>query len=124
MIWWTVPEGPMDRARAYTPEEKEEIIKEDLLTKATAVRILLGFAYALKHHLRGEFGTDWDDMRDLIEFLPTVSEKTHMDKFESGLIHVSMAVFAQTSRSDIPNILKGVALTPRPPHSQLLSCAD
>lgn len=51
----------------------EDLIKEELLTKATAVRILVGFAYALKHHLRGEFGTDWDDLKDLIGFLPTVS---------------------------------------------------
>lgn len=50
------------------------LVKEELLTKAAAVRILVGFAYALKRHLRGQFGTDWDDLRDLVGFLPTVSD--------------------------------------------------
>lgn len=73
-IWWSIPEIPAaSDNKHYTHEELDSLVKEELLTKATAVRILLGFVYALKHHLRGEFGTDWDDMKDLVGFLPTVS---------------------------------------------------
>ncbi|KAF8428385.1 Bestrophin, RFP-TM, chloride channel-domain-containing protein [Tirmania nivea] len=71
-IWWSIPEiPPPPEKKEYTDAERAYLVKEELLTKATAVRILVGFAYALKHHLRGQFGTDWDDLRDLIGFLPT-----------------------------------------------------
>lgn len=73
-IWWSIPEiQTASGDQHYTHEELDRFVKEELLTKTTAVRILLGFVYALKHHLRGEFGTDWDDMKDLVGFLPTVS---------------------------------------------------
>lgn len=77
VIWWSIPEVPQaPENREWTPGELECLLKEELLTKATAVRILVGFAYALKHHLRGEFGTEWEDLKDLVGFLPTVS--THI----------------------------------------------
>ncbi|KAF8453049.1 Bestrophin, RFP-TM, chloride channel-domain-containing protein [Terfezia claveryi] len=72
VIWWSIPDiPPHPKIIEYTDVERADLVKEELLTKATAVRILVGFAYALKRHLRGQFGTDWDDLRDLVGFLPT-----------------------------------------------------
>lgn len=47
----------------------------DFLKKIVALRLMVGFAIALKHHLREELGTDYDDLRPFVEYLPTYSQK-------------------------------------------------
>jgi len=34
--------------------------------KIRALKLLLSYAYAVKHHLRGEVGTDWPDYKDVL----------------------------------------------------------
>ncbi|KAF3215391.1 hypothetical protein TWF679_003914 [Orbilia oligospora] len=38
-------------------------------------RLLVGFAFALKHHVRGEYGTEWPDVRARVGFLPTFARR-------------------------------------------------
>ncbi|KAF3179292.1 hypothetical protein TWF788_007094 [Orbilia oligospora] len=53
----------------------EQKLREDLLSKASAIRLLVGFAFALKHHVRGEYGTEWPDVRARVGFLPTFARR-------------------------------------------------
>ncbi|KAK9240840.1 Bestrophin, RFP-TM, chloride channel-domain-containing protein [Lipomyces kononenkoae] len=49
--------------------------KSDLLMKVTCLKLLVGFAIALKHHLREELGTDYDDLRPFVAYIPTYARK-------------------------------------------------
>ncbi|KAK9376923.1 Bestrophin, RFP-TM, chloride channel-domain-containing protein [Lipomyces chichibuensis] len=49
--------------------------KSDLLMKVTCLKLLVGFAIALKHHLREELGTDYDDLKPFVAYLPTYARK-------------------------------------------------
>ncbi|KAK9367375.1 Bestrophin, RFP-TM, chloride channel-domain-containing protein [Lipomyces kononenkoae] len=49
--------------------------KSDLLMKVTCLKLLIGFAIALKHHLREELGTDYDDLRPFVAYIPTYARK-------------------------------------------------
>lgn len=111
VIWWSIPEIPPPPEKIeYTDAERADRVKVELLTKATAVRILVGFAYALKRHLRGQFGTDWDDLRDLVGFLPTVSDST--PEYQAAVtkritLPASTGVCDLSSRRSIPCIHRG-----------------
>jgi ion channel-forming bestrophin family protein len=47
--------------------------RSDLLGKLTALRLLLAFAVSLKHQLRFEPATDYEDLYPLIDHLPTIA---------------------------------------------------
>ncbi|KAJ8102110.1 Bestrophin, RFP-TM, chloride channel-domain-containing protein [Lipomyces tetrasporus] len=49
--------------------------KADILMKVTCLKLLIGFAIALKHHLREELGTDYDDLKPFVAYLPTYARK-------------------------------------------------
>ncbi|KAK9326423.1 Bestrophin, RFP-TM, chloride channel-domain-containing protein [Lipomyces orientalis] len=49
--------------------------KSDILMKVTCLKLLIGFAIALKHHLREELGTDYDDLKPFVAYLPTYARK-------------------------------------------------
>ncbi|CAG8437722.1 7761_t:CDS:2 [Diversispora eburnea] len=51
----------------------EERNREDHEDKINAIKLLLAFVIATKHHLRTEFGTDYEDLKDL---LPDGLQKT------------------------------------------------
>ncbi|KAL1920825.1 uncharacterized protein VTP21DRAFT_11460 [Calcarisporiella thermophila] len=45
----------------------------DVLSKKGAINLLLAFAVATKHYLRAEFGTNYDDLRELLAHIPQYS---------------------------------------------------
>jgi len=60
--------------------------ESDKLEKKKAVNLLIAFVIATKHYLREEYGTDYDDLYDLIDHLPryraesvSKSSKRHID---------------------------------------------
>lgn len=63
-------------ARVYWvhTREREECSKEDLLAKVTALNLLSAFAVALKHKLRFEPYTYYDDLSDMIAHLDTFAQ--------------------------------------------------
>ena len=48
----------------------QETVARDILANRSAINLLLAFAVALKHHLREERGTYYDDLYPLISHLP------------------------------------------------------
>ncbi|KAK6348436.1 hypothetical protein TWF718_006230 [Orbilia javanica] len=77
LIWCNVPDGPRQRPKVPPPTQiqVEQKLREDLLSKASAIRLLVGFAFALKHHVRREYGTEWPDVRARVGFLPTFARR-------------------------------------------------
>ncbi|KAK9457601.1 Bestrophin, RFP-TM, chloride channel-domain-containing protein [Dipodascopsis uninucleata] len=49
--------------------------KESVMKKIVCLKLLAGFAIALKHHLREELGTDYEDLKPFVEYLPTYARK-------------------------------------------------
>ena len=47
-----------------------ETVARDILAKRSAINLLLAYAVALKHHLREERGTYYDDLYPLVSHLP------------------------------------------------------
>ncbi|KAK8044000.1 hypothetical protein PG993_004024 [Apiospora rasikravindrae] len=68
-------------ARVYwvNTKEREECSKEDLLAKITALNLLTAFAVALKHKLRFEPYTYYEDMEDLVAHLETYARSATQD---------------------------------------------
>ncbi|KAG7452710.1 uncharacterized protein BT62DRAFT_983661 [Guyanagaster necrorhizus] len=66
LVWVNVAPPPSDqeisikgKAKTITPKQLER-------RKADALHLCLAFAYAVKHYLRGEDGTNWEDYRGLL----------------------------------------------------------
>ncbi|KAK9461604.1 Bestrophin, RFP-TM, chloride channel-domain-containing protein [Lipomyces oligophaga] len=53
---------------------------EDLLHKVTVLKLMVGFAFALKHHLREELGIDYEDLEPYVKYLPTFARKRSLMK--------------------------------------------
>ncbi|KAK8015435.1 Bestrophin- RFP-TM- chloride channel-domain-containing protein [Apiospora arundinis] len=68
-------------ARVYwvNTKERDECSKEDLLAKITALNLLTAFAVALKHKLRYEPYTYYEDISDLVEHLETFARSATQD---------------------------------------------
>ncbi|KAK7208563.1 Bestrophin, RFP-TM, chloride channel-domain-containing protein [Myxozyma melibiosi] len=49
--------------------------ESDFLMKVVALKLMVAFSIALKHHLREELGTDYDDLRPFVDYLPTYAQK-------------------------------------------------
>ncbi|CAG8701184.1 14614_t:CDS:2 [Dentiscutata erythropus] len=64
----------VDIRSANETDKKEE--KEILIEKRAAIRLLVGFAFALKHFLRGEDGNILEDIK------PYLSVRSHLPGFE------------------------------------------
>ncbi|OAG11190.1 UPF0187 domain membrane protein, partial [Paraphaeosphaeria sporulosa] len=65
--------------------EREESAKDDLLSKVTALNLIVAFAQALKHRLRFEPYTHYRDLKDLVGHLDTFANEateleTHRDE--------------------------------------------
>ncbi|KAK9476487.1 Bestrophin, RFP-TM, chloride channel-domain-containing protein [Lipomyces japonicus] len=58
--------------------------KQDTMAKITCLRLVTGFSIALKHHLREELGTDYDDLKPYVRYLPTYARKrSELAEFEA-----------------------------------------
>ncbi|WWC95164.1 hypothetical protein V866_002018 [Kwoniella sp. B9012] len=71
IVWIHCP----DAIRATPPEDPELRAVEEtraVIEKATLVRMGLAFAVAVKHYLRGEEGILYEDLYDLIKFIPSL----------------------------------------------------
>jgi ion channel-forming bestrophin family protein len=54
-------------ARQSSSDDKTLLTPDNLkLQKVRALKLLLSYAYAVKHHLRGEEGTDWPDYEGVL----------------------------------------------------------
>ncbi|KAF9360144.1 hypothetical protein BGX26_010390 [Mortierella sp. AD094] len=54
----------------------------DLLEKKSAINLLIAFAFATKHYLRGEYGYDYDDMIELLSHIPKYSIPTSTEPMD------------------------------------------
>lgn len=61
-------------------EENAQIGKEDLLAKLTALNLIVAFAMALKHKLRFEPYTSYDDLEQLVSHLSTFAGEAYDPK--------------------------------------------
>ncbi|WRT70022.1 uncharacterized protein IL334_007015 [Kwoniella shivajii] len=71
LVWIHCP----DALRAVPPEEHGVRAAEEtraVIEKATVVRMGLAFAVAVKHYLRGEEGILYEDLYDLVKFIPSL----------------------------------------------------
>ncbi|KAH8919132.1 UPF0187-domain-containing protein [Atractiella rhizophila] len=74
MIWVNVslthPRSSGDEKKTLSEEEKDE----ERAFKKRTIRLLVAFVVAVKHHVRGEFGLDWEDLKSV---LPPKFEKVY-----------------------------------------------
>ncbi|KAJ1328009.1 hypothetical protein MN608_07344 [Microdochium nivale] len=63
-------------------KERPEYAKEDVLSKLTALNLLVAFSVSLKHKLRFEPYIYYHDLKDLVEHLDTFAEQATDEKIE------------------------------------------
>ncbi|WWC64809.1 uncharacterized protein I303_107423 [Kwoniella dejecticola CBS 10117] len=71
VVWIHCP----DAIRAAPPDDPQEGAHEEtraVIEKATLVRMGLAFAVAVKHYLRGEEGILYEDLYDLVKYIPSL----------------------------------------------------
>ncbi|WWC72218.1 uncharacterized protein I206_106180 [Kwoniella pini CBS 10737] len=71
LVWIHCP----DAIRASPPDDQQQRAHEEtraVIEKATVVRMGLAFAVAVKHYLRGEEGILYEDLYDLVKFIPSL----------------------------------------------------
>lgn len=89
-LWAQLTHNCQQLGRGYwvhTPERKE-FKKQDILAKVTVLNLLVAFAVALKHKLRFEPYTHYDDLSDLIAHLDTFAkDATEGDRFQPKQAH-------------------------------------
>ncbi|EPS41331.1 hypothetical protein H072_4771 [Dactylellina haptotyla CBS 200.50] len=93
LIWLNIPDGPRIRPKTTPPTQTqvEQKLREDLLSKASVIRLLVGFVFALKHHVRREYGTEWPDVRSRVGYLPTFARRAHPTQVSvSQSLYISM----------------------------------
>jgi ion channel-forming bestrophin family protein len=61
--------------------ERPECAKDDLLSKITAINLILAFAVSLKHKLRFEPFSHYPDLASLIGHLDTYAKAAHKDEY-------------------------------------------
>ncbi|KAF9997475.1 hypothetical protein BGZ80_009545 [Entomortierella chlamydospora] len=71
----------------------------DLLEKKSAINLLVAFAFATKHYLRGEYGYNYSDMVDLLTHIPKYSIPTSTQPMDW--------------RMDVPTPLETLSPTPQ-----------
>ncbi|KAF2874767.1 UPF0187 domain membrane protein [Massariosphaeria phaeospora] len=75
--WTTLTVTSQNLARNIwiNAEEREEFAKDDLIAKVTALNLIVAFARSLKHRLRFEPYTHYDDLKDLVQHLDTFAKE-------------------------------------------------
>ncbi|KAF2692114.1 UPF0187 domain membrane protein, partial [Lentithecium fluviatile CBS 122367] len=75
--WTTLMTASQNLARNIwiNAEEREDHAKDDLIAKVTALNLIVAFARSLKHRLRFEPYTHYDDLRDLVQHLDTFAKE-------------------------------------------------
>jgi len=63
-------------------KERPECAKEDVLSKLTALNLIVAFAVSLKHKLRFEPYTNYNDLRDLVDHLDTLAEQATNERLD------------------------------------------
>ncbi|KHJ36268.1 putative upf0187 domain membrane protein [Erysiphe necator] len=76
IIWINVPEVPSS--------EDDYESKNDLITKISAINLILAFAISLKHRLRFQPYADYSDLAPLIGHLDTYAKNAHDSKSRDG----------------------------------------
>ncbi|KAK0240345.1 Bestrophin, RFP-TM, chloride channel-domain-containing protein [Armillaria nabsnona] len=66
LIWVNVAPPPSDQEISIKGKTKTITPKQLERRKADALHLCLAFAFAVKHYLRGEDGTNWEDYRGLL----------------------------------------------------------
>lgn len=66
LIWVNVAPPPSDQEISIKGKTKIITPKQLERRKADALHLCLAFAFAVKHYLRGEDGTNWEDYRGLL----------------------------------------------------------
>ncbi|KAH7337607.1 Bestrophin, RFP-TM, chloride channel-domain-containing protein [Rhizoctonia solani] len=73
LIWLHVPNSISKSSGDLSEKEREKESKQALLEKREALRLIQGFAVAVKHHLRGETGIYYEDLYYLVSTVSHVS---------------------------------------------------
>ncbi|CAE6488252.1 unnamed protein product, partial [Rhizoctonia solani] len=73
LIWLHVPNSISKSSGDLSAKERTKESKQMLLEKREALRLIQGFAVAVKHHLRGETGMYYEDLYYLVSAVPHVS---------------------------------------------------
>ncbi|EGD87830.1 hypothetical protein H112_04301 [Trichophyton rubrum D6] len=68
----------------HKTEREGEEGKEDIISKLTGINLIVAFAVALKHKLRFEPGSGYEDISGLIDHLDTFAKAAHDPDFASG----------------------------------------
>ncbi|KAH6611988.1 Bestrophin, RFP-TM, chloride channel-domain-containing protein [Boeremia exigua] len=63
----------------HADERDGELGKQDLLSKLTALNLLIAYACAIKHRLRFEPGIDYPDLKERVEYLDTFAKAAEVD---------------------------------------------
>lgn len=70
VVWFHISDEPTGNMKLGAAKDVEEYRARMLVEKKTVLNLLLGYAVALKHYLRGEDGHHYADLFHLIKFLP------------------------------------------------------
>ncbi|WWC91921.1 uncharacterized protein L201_006873 [Kwoniella dendrophila CBS 6074] len=98
MIWIHCP----DAIQATPPKDEEQRAIEEtkaVIEKATLVRMGLAFAVAVKHYLRGEEGILYEDLYDLVKFIPSLHLPSGIPSSEDANIAIGRLPLGKHQRS-------------------------
>ncbi|WVF67305.1 hypothetical protein IAT40_002056 [Kwoniella sp. CBS 6097] len=111
IVWIHCP----DSLRATPPEEPDVRATEHtraVIEKATVVRMGLAFAVAVKHYLRGEEGILYEDLYDLVKFIPSLHMPSGIPSSEDANIgsgplphrHIQNSSITINSSTELKNL--------------------
>ncbi|WVW86382.1 hypothetical protein I302_108428 [Kwoniella bestiolae CBS 10118] len=107
IVWIHCP----DAIRAAPPEDPQlRAIEETraVIEKATLVRMGLAFAVAVKHYLRGEEGILYEDLYDLVKFIPSLHLPSGIPSSEDA--NIATGAFPRHHHSSSITIHSGTEL--------------
>ncbi|WWD19825.1 hypothetical protein CI109_104291 [Kwoniella shandongensis] len=85
IVWIHCPDS-LTATPPEDPEAKALDTTRGVLEKATLVRMGLAFAVAVKHYLRGEEGILYEDLYDLVKFIPSLDLPSGLPSAEEANI--------------------------------------
>ncbi|WVQ94903.1 hypothetical protein IAU59_001989 [Kwoniella sp. CBS 9459] len=117
MVWIHCP----DSLRAAPPDDPEIRAIDHtraVIEKATVVRMGLAFAVAVKHYLRGEEGILYEDLYDLVKFIPSLNMPSGIPSSEDANIgsgpiphrHIQNSSITINSSTELTEMKKNLSL--------------
>ncbi|KAL1917282.1 uncharacterized protein VTP21DRAFT_4938 [Calcarisporiella thermophila] len=76
-LWSSMSVAIRNFARIVWVNGKEDT-PEDVILKKSAINMMLAFAVSVKHYLREEFGTEYEDLKYLLKHIPELDTSASM----------------------------------------------